>query len=394
MDKRANVPSISVVGSRCCGCGACTAACPVSCLTMEPDSCGFVHPTYSSGCIGCGKCAETCPVLTVGIKEQAVSVFWAKAMNDRMRERSSSGAVFGLLAQHVLDDGGFVYGAAFSKDCRSVRHVRIGDKDELGSVMRSKYVQSTVGVDIYKGVERSLKDGACVLFSGTACQNAALRNYLLLKKIPMKSLLLVEVVCHGVPSPKLWSEWLEDVSQKAESKVDEVNFRSKSTGWSTYSVAYFGGKELVRSEKNTCDWYMRAFLQNASLRESCLDCPAKRCCGSDITLGDFWGIEAIHPEIADSLGVSAVICNTEKGAAALDAIRSCLETGQSSMDEVVKGNPSLVRSVSPYASRDEFLADVANNTSVECLMEKWTFEPTLKQKARRKLSALKRRILG
>ena len=139
---------------------------------------------------------------------------------------------------------------------------------------------------------------------------------------------------------------------------------------------------------------MRAFLQNASLRESCLDCPAKRCCGSDITLGDFWGIEAIHPEIADSLGVSAVICNTEKGAAALDAIRSCLETGQSSMDEVVKGNPSLVRSVSPYASRDEFLADVANNTSVECLMEKWTFEPTLKQKARRKLSALKRRILG
>lgn len=98
MDKRANVPSISVVGSRCCGCDACTAACPVSCLMMEPDFCGFVHPTYSSGCIGCGKCAESCPVLTVGIKDEAVSVFWAKAMDDRMRERSSSGAVFGLLA--------------------------------------------------------------------------------------------------------------------------------------------------------------------------------------------------------------------------------------------------------------------------------------------------------
>lgn len=394
MGERSNTPAISVVGGRCCGCGACAAACPVSCLTMEPDPCGFVRPTYNSGCIGCGKCAESCPVLTVGIEDQVVSVFWAKAQDDGVRNRSSSGGVFGMLAMRVIAAGGAVYGAAFSDDCRLVRHVRIDRADKLDSVMRSKYVQSSVGQDIYEGVEGDLKKGMRVLFSGTACQNAALRNYLLLKKVPMEGLLLVEVVCHGVPSPKLWSEWLGHVSHEAEAEVGEVNFRSKSTGWSTYSVEYFVGTEFVRSEENSRDWYMRAFLQNASLRESCLDCPAKRCCGSDITLGDFWGIEAIHPEVVDSLGVSAVICNTEKGATALEAIRSCLETGQSTMDEVVQGNPSVIHSVSPYTRRDEFLSDVANDASIECLMEKWTFEPTLKQKARRKLSALKRKILG
>lgn len=161
----------------------------------------------------------------------------------------------------------------------------------------------------------------------------------------------------------------------------------------TSSVAYFTATEKVRSYENSRDWYMRAFLQNASLRES-LDCPAKRCCGSDLTLGDCWGMQDIHPEVVDDLGVSAVICNTEKGVNALDAVRDSLEMGPSSMEEVVPSNPSLVRSVKPYFRRDEFLADVASGTGVENLMRKWTFEPSLKQKVRGKLSGLKHRLLG
>jgi coenzyme F420-reducing hydrogenase beta subunit len=361
---------------------------------MEPDSCGFVHPTYESGCIGCGKCAKVCPALTAGEEERAVGVSWAKAKDDGMRDRSSSGAVFGLLAKRVLSEAGTVYGAAFSEDCRAVRHVRVDSEDKLDAVMRSKYVQSSVGLDVYEGVERDLKGGMRVLFAGTACQNAGLRNYLVLKKVPMENILLVDVICHGVPSPKLWSEWLDYVSHEAGSEVDKVNFRSKSTSWLTFSVAYSVATEKVRSEENSRDWYMRAFLQNASLRESCLDCPTKRCCGSDITLGDFWGVQGIHPEVVDSLGVSAVICNTEKGVSALDAMRSSLEAGPSSMEEVVPGNPALVHSVKPYAKRDEFLADVANDVAVEDLMRKWIFEPSLKQRVKGKLSGLKRRMLG
>lgn len=139
---------------------------------------------------------------------------------------------------------------------------------------------------------------------------------------------------------------------------------------------------------------MRAFLQNASLRENCLNCPAKRCCDSDLTLGDFWGVQEIHPEIVDRLGVSAVICNTEKGIAALDAVCGSLEMGPSSIEEVVPGNPSLIRSVKPYIRRDEFLTDVASGMAIEDLMRKWTFEPSLKQKVRGKLSGLKHKLLG
>lgn len=389
-----NSPSISVVGRRCCGCGACVATCPVSCLEVELDSCGFVHPAYEGGCIGCGKCAMACPALSSKNEDETQSVSWAKAKDDSMRTRSSSGAIFGLLAKTILSEGGVVYGAAFADDCRVVRHVRVDRIASLDCVMRSKYVQSTVDVEIYEGVARDLRDGRRVLFSGTACQVAGMRNYLTLDGAPVNGLLLVEVVCHGASSPRLWTKWLEYVSESSGGKITEMNFRDKSTGWAHYSVRYESKDSPAKLVSHADDWYMRAFLQNASLRESCLDCPAKRCCGSDLTLGDFWGVQGIHPEVVDSLGVSAVICNTEKGVAALDAVRGFLETGPSSMKEVVPGNPALVHSVKPYARRDEFLADVANSMTVEDLMCKWPFEPSLKQKVRGKLSGLKHRLLG
>lgn len=390
MGDSTNKPSISIVGKRCCGCSACMAACPVSCLEMKPDACGFIHPTYEDGCIGCGRCAKACPVMTVGNADSSVAVYWAKAKDDDLRNRSSSGAVFGRLAQHVLEEGGSVYGAAFSRDCKSVRHIRVINHDELDSIMRSKYVQSVVGQDVYKGVEQDLKAGRRVMFAGTACQNAGIRNYLTLKKVPLQDLLLIDVICHGVPSPKLWSEWLDHVSREVGSEVDGVNFRSKSTGWLTFSVAYYAATEKVKSEVNGNDWYMRAFLRNAALRESCLSCPSKRCCGSGITLGDFWGIQDTHPEALDDLGVSAVICNTERGEEALAAIKMQLVAGPSSMDKVVSGNPSLIGSIIPYSRRKEFLSDVSADMSIDELMDKWKFEASLKQKLRSKASAMRR----
>lgn len=358
--KRGSGPASERVGEHCCGCGACAAVCPVSCLAIEPDELGFVRPAYSAGCIGCGLCAKACPVLSVGDGDGNVSVIWAKAKDDGLRERSSSGAVFGLLAESALDVGGAVYGVAFSDGCMAVRHVRVVNRGGLDAVMRSKYVQSSVGSEVYQGVESDLRGGRRVLFSGTACQCAGMRNYLAARRVPTDGLLLVEVICHGVPSPRLWAEWLGHVSRGAGAEVGGVNFRSKSTGWSTYSVAYYVATEKVRSAVNANDWYMRAFLQNASLRQSCLACPAKRHCGADVTLGDFWGIRDFHSEAAaDDKGVSAVICNTDKGEAAIAAVAPSLESGPSSMDEVVPGNPAFVRSAEPYPRRDAFLRDVA-----------------------------------
>lgn len=387
-------PTIEVVGNCCCGCGACAATCPVSCLTMEPSELGFAHPVYEGGCIGCGMCGRACPVLSVGEADSAASIFWAKNIDSSERDRSSSGGLFALLAERVLSQSGVVYGAAFAEGCKSVHHIRISDSSELDAAMRSKYVQSTVDVAVYKSLETDLRQGLSVLFSGTSCQCAGIRNYLMEKKIPTDTLLLVEVICHGVPSPRLWTEWLESVSADAGAEVDEVNFRSKSTGWLTYSVAYYAATEKVRSMPNNQDWFMRAFLQNASLRQSCLECPTKRRCGSDLTLGDFWGIQDRHPEVADRLGVSAVICNTKKGQSALEAIREQLEIGASSMDEVLPGNPALVYSVEPHPKRHEFLADVASGMDIEDLRKKWAFKPSFRQKVHGKLAAIKHKVLG
>lgn len=387
-------PPISVVGERCCGCGACAAACPASCLSMESDACGFVRPAYVRGCIGCGRCAKVCPVLNPGTREEAIKVFWAKAKNDALRESSSSGAVFGLLAEKVLTSGGVVYGAAFSGGCKAVRHVRVDDPSGLDTVMRSKYVQSSVDIEVYEGVERDLGDGRRVLFSGTACQLAAMRNYLTLRKVPTDSLLLVEVVCHGVPSPRLWSEWVDHISGTSNGEIAGVNFRDKSTGWVSYSVRYEIDNGSARFVGHGDDWYMKAFLQNASLRRSCLNCPAKRRCGSDITLGDFWGLQNFYPEVMDNLGVSAVICNTEIGQAALLSISASADIGASTFEKVEAGNPSIAKSSEAYSERDAFLADVARGMPVERLTKKWTFEPSLKQKVFRFLSKAETLLIG
>ena len=235
MNKNTNVLT---VGSRCCGCGACVAVCPVSCLSMEPDELGFLHPSCAGGgCASCGKCTKVCPVVSPSAEDAVESVRWAKASDKGLRRRSSSGAIFGLLAGVVLNGGGIVYGAAFSDDCKTVNHVRIDSVDDLDSVMRSKYVQSSISGDVYESLKDDLTEGRSVLFSGTACQCAAVRNYLTVAKVSLDHLLLIDVICHGVPSPRLWKEWVEHVSREAGAEVDEVNFRSKSTGWLTYSVA-------------------------------------------------------------------------------------------------------------------------------------------------------------
>lgn len=319
-------------------------------------------------------------------------VEWAKAKDSVLRERSSSGAVFSLLAKNALIRGGIVCGAAFGNDCRSVRHICIDDITDIDVIRRSKYVQSYIGEDVYKSLAVALKNGQDALFSGTACQCAAIKNYLELIEAPGEHLILVDVVCHGVPSPRLWAEWLDYISEDENSKIDRVNFRSKSSGWAAYSVAYYSETQLVRSNLNGKDWYMKAFLNNASLRQSCLVCQTKRACGSDITLGDYWGIQNAHAGVADELGVSAVICNTEKGVGAISAISEQVVSGPSSIRNVIPGNPSLIQGVKKYPKREEFLSDVASGKTICDLMDKWTFDRSLRQKICDKLSWMKRHM--
>lgn len=364
---------------------------------MEKDRLGFSRPKVDTeACISCGACESSCPAIGERFADQLQSVSWAKADASELLERSSSGGMFGLLACKVLSEGGVVCGAAFDEGCRAVRHVLVENKADLDAIMRSKYVQSSIGNEVYRGVHDAIRSSRRVLFAGTACQVAGMRGYL--GKLGESDLFLsVDVICHGVPSPELWSRWVDYRAEGFGSDVCDVNMRSKITGWLSYSAMY----KHIAEKDNTGDtesqvfgkdWYMKAFLANASLRSSCLACPVKRSSGADITLGDFWGFQGIHPEVDYSKGVSAVLCNTQKGERAFNEISSLTLNGPATLEEVIAGNPSLVSSVAPYPKRDEFLKDVASGTSIPNLMSKWDFRPTLMQRIRGKLGGIKRRL--
>ena len=389
---------ISKLGDACCGCGACAARCPKACISMQEDDSGFVRPVIDTdACVGCRACETTCPALAKGAGDEALVVRWAKGKSSELLEASSSGGIFGLLARDVLAGGGIVCGAAWFDGCHRVEHVLVEEVASLDRVMRSKYVQSFVGRDVYLGVRDAIRAGRQVLFAGTACQVAGLKRYL--GKAGESNLLLtVDVICHGVPAPRLWSDWIDYKNSLRGSNVCDVNMRSKTAGWLSYSAMYeyIAEKDPFSSCESTIfnqDWYMKAFLANASLRPSCFMCPAKRSCGSDITLGDFWGFQGIHPEVDYSKGVSAVICNTDKGIAAFQGIANSIDCGDATIEQVLAGNPSLVKSVAPYAKCDEFMADLASRMGIEGLMAKYDFKSSLMQRVRGKLGAIKRKVL-
>lgn len=390
---------ISALGDACCGCGACAARCLRSCISMAPDACGFLRPHVdASACVGCGACDATCPTLSVPEADGCESAHWAKARDAGLLDRSSSGGVFGLLARDVLTRGGVVVGAAWADGCRELRHVLVESESELDAVMRSKYVQSSVSREVYEGVRDALRGGRPALFCGTACQVAGMRSYL--GGLADSDLFLgVDVICHGVPSPLLWRRWLGYVGELERGEAREVNFRSKITDWPSYSIVYecvSDGDGGLRSSSSgpADDWYMRAFLGNASLRPSCLACPFKRRSGSDVTLGDYWGVQGQHPEVPVGGGVSAVVCNTSRGVDALSGISGLVDSGATSFDRIVSGNPSLVRSSQPYADRDAFMLALADGASIRDMMARWDFEPTLGQRLVSKAKSVVKRLLG
>ena len=393
------LPEITGLVDACCGCGACAAKCPKGCIGMRADGYGFLRPEVDAGaCVGCGGCDLVCPVLAKRPKDCNEAVLWAKSKDESERLSSSSGGIFALLAHDALATGGVVCGAAWEPGCKGVRHVLVETEDGLDAVLRSKYVQSKIGRAVYEGMRAALRAGRRVLFAGTACQVAGVRAYLG-KLADSDGFLAVDVICHGVPSPLLWEKWATWRERRAGAPLCGVNMRSKTTGWLSYSASYAYAHDAEKDGRAVCDgsvfaddWYFKAFLSNASLRSSCLQCPAKRSCGSDITLGDFWGVQSAHPEVEYEGGVSAVLCNTAKGLPAIDAVKPRVEWGESSLEKVLPGNPSLVRSVAPYGKRNEFLGDLGGGMGIDELMGKYDFKPTLQQRVRGKLGRVKRRL--
>ena len=307
--------------ANCCGCSACASKCPKQCIVMEEDEEGFLYPKVSRGlCIDCKLCESVCPVLNEGTPHKPEKIYAVRNINKNEVRQSSSGGVFTLLATKVLDLGGIVFGAKFNNSWE-VEHCWIDKKKDIQSLMGSKYVQSCIG-NTYQEAKAFLSQGKYVLFSGTPCQIAGLRRYL---KKGYSNLLTVDVVCHGVPSPLVWRNYLKEkqealgiVSQTdSSSYIRDISFRNKSIGWRKFGLLIrgtrFSGEDVECFETQSDNPYLNGFLGNYYLRPSCHKCSVRLGkSNSDITLADFWKIERFALMDDADEGTSLVLIQTQK----------------------------------------------------------------------------------
>ena len=345
---------------KCCGCTACVNVCPKNCISMSADREGFLYPVVDFvKCIDCGLCEQVCPVLRP-VKNETEPLVYAAVNNDEsVRLQSSSGGIFTLLAESVLDRGGIVFGACFDQNWNVV-HDYTETKEGLAKFRGSKYVQSHVG-NCFIQVKTFLDSGREVLFSGTPCQVAGLKNYL---RKPYSNLFTVDLVCHGVPSPEVWKKYLQETVSRAygikKKKVvnfgdyiSDISFRAKDKGWKNFTVKiiFRNGKiEMMPFFENP---YMKAFLSNLSLRPSCYACPVKlHHVQSDISLADFWGVNEINPELDDDKGCGLVLINCVEKHWLIDR-RNCY-FAQHNLDEIIPFNLCIVHSVKEPANRKFF----------------------------------------
>lgn len=341
---------------KCTGCGACAVACPKKCITMQSDGDGFLYPVIESSlCVDCGICKSTCPVIAKSEKDMNTpEAFAAVGADEKVRMNSSSGGVFSALAKEVLKDGGVVFGAAFNDDLEVV-HTAVETVDELYKLRGSKYVQSKTG-NCFALVSEFLEKGRRVLFSGTPCQVAGLKNYL---KKDYPNLISLDFICHGVPSPDLWKRYVGFCEKRTGSKVKTANFRDKSESWGSFSMRLAFENGSVQCQNLHKDFYLRAFLSDVALRESCYDCSFKTVGRvADITLADYWDVSKIHPEMFDNKGTSLLLVHSKAGAGLLNAVSDGIEIKPTDLNRALKSNSAAVKSAARPKMRENFLADV------------------------------------
>lgn len=294
---------------QCCGCMACSDVCPQNAILMEPDSEGFLYPHIQHDrCTNCKHCKGVCPMRCKETGNQPRRYLGVQAKDQALRRVSTSGAVFPVLAAAVLGKGGVVYGAGFD-DAMRVVHQRVDDSAHLSRIMQTKYVQSeTVG--IIRSVQQDVFSGKQVLFAGTPCQAEALRRYMQ-KEYP--NLLVMDLICYGVPSPGVWAQYVKYLEETHHGKLLEFQFRDKRGHDNGHTVSFkIGCREYI--EKYEDNPFTFAYSLGCMLRPSCHVCPfAKVERNSDLTIGDFWGIEDSAPQMDDGMGTSLVMLRSERG---------------------------------------------------------------------------------
>ncbi|MCI8417371.1 MAG: 4Fe-4S binding protein [Lachnospiraceae bacterium] len=324
----------------CYGCTACMCACPTHAIIMQSDDQGFLYPQINEKqCIHCGICENVCPY-----KEKESTritalqkVYAVKNKDELIRLNSSSGGFFYELAEYVRQKEGVVYGAVFDEEFKVV-HMRGTSKEDIHKMQRAKYVQSDLN-NIFDLVKKDLLEDKTVLFTGCPCQVDGLIHYL--KDCKHENLITCDLVCHGVNSPKIWRDYLTYL--KREEEIVNISFRDKSLGWRKSSM-HIQMKHKDYLENANYDCFFQAFFSGLGLRPSCFVCKytnLKR--KSDITMGDFWGIEQVFPELDDNKGTSLILLNSDKGEMVFSNIEKHFNSGKTTVERCMQPSLELPR---------------------------------------------------
>lgn len=350
----------------CTGCGVCALRCPEKCITMKENDEGFLYPSVDTKkCTNCGLCDKVCHLnaqkCTDNYKQK---VFAGINLDSDTLFKSSSGGIFSALAEKIIDTGGAVYGCAFDSEFIP-SHIKIEKKSDLFKLHGSKYVESYLG-NIFEDVKKTVDSGRNVLFSGTGCQTAALLSYLGGREYP--NLFTLDIICHGVPSRRLFKHHLNWLSNRGHGEVKDFSFRCKSPrggGTHLFQCGFQDG--TVQSGPYFKDPYYFSFMNSAIFRESCYLCKyaqSKRV--GDITLGDYWGVENHHKLPGIKKGVSLVIVNSKKGENLLSSCAGGISLIPSKLEWACEGNQNLVHPVSRPALRETIYKTIENDS-----YEKW-----------------------
>lgn len=378
--------------TKCCGCSACYNICPKKAISMQEDNEGFLYPkVIEVYCVKCGLCLKTCPILNKKKDSEVLEIYGAKNKNVEEQKTSSSGGIFSLLANYILDNNGIVFGASYNNKWEVI-HKFIDKKDDLDSLRRSKYVQSDMN-NTYQQSKKFLDNNKFVLFCGTPCQIAGLKSFL---NKDYEKLYCMDIFCHSVPSPKVWKTFLKQNFNIND--IVSIDFRSKDFSWDnsylkiilnnkkTYPhlpyyirfITYFIPKKYYM--KLLIGFYSisfrKGFLSSLYSRPSCHNCLFKgKKKQSDISVGDLWRISQIAPQMYDKNGVSVLTVNSKKGKFLFQQIKNNLNFTTINFDKMIKYNPYFSTSLTANPKREEFFKryqkESLNNLINSMLGERW-----------------------
>ncbi len=356
--------------TKCCGCGACQNICPKGAITMTPDEEGFLYPRVNfDACVKCGLCLKVCPVTNKPPQNTIKNAYAAKAAQESVLAASSSGGIFSVFAVEVLKRGGVVFGAGYDKDWNVV-HSFARNAEELDNLRRSKYVQSDIG-ETFKQVKEFLAKGLPVMFAGTPCQIAGLKNYLGAENA---LLFCAEIICHSVPSPAVWREYLKTFRTE---DLSAVNFRDKHLAWDKSYLRFYFKDGGVLPAPSFYAKYLAAFFERANIKHfftkyysspftkaflaSLISRPSCHACAfkggrkeGDITMGDMWGFAQVCPDMYDAKGLSVLFINSAAGQKMFEAVKDKLICRSLSIESALKYNPRVIHSAAPHPKRQEF----------------------------------------